>query len=95
VIEGRRSTVRRGIVMGMHPIGCHIPWEGRSLKSSGCGTQAGLKPIPERHVKLIKMAKPGPPDSQGVRSLDHILATDNHKDFARSDGLRVENWLRI
>jgi tRNA(fMet)-specific endonuclease VapC len=26
--------------------------------------------------------------------LDHTLVTDNDKEFARIDGLRVENWLR-
>ena len=25
---------------------------------------------------------------------DHILVTDNDKEFSRIDGLRVENWLR-
>jgi tRNA(fMet)-specific endonuclease VapC len=27
-------------------------------------------------------------------ALDHTLVTDNDKEFARIDGLRVENWLR-
>jgi tRNA(fMet)-specific endonuclease VapC len=29
-----------------------------------------------------------------VIALDHTLVTDNDKEFARIDGLRVENWLR-
>jgi len=31
--------------------------------------------------------------SQAI-ALDHTLVTDNDKEFARIDGLRVENWLR-
>jgi tRNA(fMet)-specific endonuclease VapC len=27
-------------------------------------------------------------------ALDHTLVTDNDREFARIDGLRVENWLR-
>ena len=27
-------------------------------------------------------------------ALDHTLVTDNDKEFARIDGLRIENWLR-
>jgi tRNA(fMet)-specific endonuclease VapC len=28
-------------------------------------------------------------------SLGHFLVTDNEREFARVDGLRCENWLRL